>query len=491
MNLHLLICVKAPLNWKVILKVLNCHRPDKVTFCHWSSIELDLEMLRPPKLATKWLVDIGCLEYFHVNYLANEAPIFNDKEETRIDILPGITSFHIEMFESAPEGSSIWATNYDGDVCVRIDEKDSMIVNPLPPLELLLLSGVNTSMQLVEVNDFDMSVLNEMLIWDSANIRLDHQKLREFGEFDNDNMKVVIRDNSGNQLVVDSRENDGFWLEDIVLQLVARNVEKMGQRVYRNLIINRDDENFQFKNGLFNIARSTSITPNQKNELSNLFNGVDWDSNVDIIYSATHEEDDNVDLEKIKNKMSTKLLAEIRNAGGRNEFDGIIVGTGEITIIEIKAARPKSRHIWKLLSTIPRELAPLAKKALIIHSWHPRSRKEQNKYDDVLRKSKLYYPSTVQIPWAKLDPNMIVPPLGTTTPSFLLNEIRKRFKWNELAIIDNNIRIERNRTGWEFYCTSSLKNFFEEEDRKQLKKLRNMNHIRGLTFHHYYLDEEE
>ena len=135
MSKHVLLSTNHPHNWESIIKILNAHQPDKVTFCHFVDEGLDESYCTPPSEFKDWLEGMWDIEFKQINMYFGERPTFEPEDEIILDIRSGATFSQIMIKRLAPDGCQVWCTSFEGDKCTRIDVTGSFGVKPLGPIK--------------------------------------------------------------------------------------------------------------------------------------------------------------------------------------------------------------------------------------------------------------------------------------------------------------------------------------------------------------------
>ena len=128
-----------------------------------------------------------------------------------------------------------------------MDKQECVEVENINPLKVLEMSGVSFSMNKVSNQPFEFKEFLPQIIERGNKFNLKSSKLIEMGEFNSDTLKVKLTDSNGSTIEIDSREEHGYWLEDIVMRKLAINYPN---DVYANITRNRKSEVKQIKNGL-------------------------------------------------------------------------------------------------------------------------------------------------------------------------------------------------------------------------------------------------
>ena len=483
MTKHLLLSTDYPHKWKIIIKILNAHQPDKVTFCHFSEEPLEDEFLLAPAEFNDWMKGMWDIEFNQINMYFDEKPNFGDDDKIILDIRAGATFSQIMIMKLLPSMAEVWCTSYGGEKCTRIDKVGSFDAIPFNPLKILELSGLKSSMQLVEVNNFDMSYLNQFLMFVGSNVRLNHEKLRKAGIYDPDWMTVTLTDDDGEILIIDSREKDGFWLEDIVMQCLARFAAKVGKSVYRNIVINREDELEQLRRALENLAKGKVVRPIVNAKIKDYFKISDLSLLGDALVAIE------LDLPDFKRFAGEKIFQAVFSTGAKNEFDGMLVDDTELIIIEMKTAKPKDSDFSKLMTLYPRHLSPMKRQVWLIHSFHTILRNERKNYDEFVEKYRSLFPNITQWPWINLTLGKLkVPELWNTNNESVIHQIKSRLNWNDDFWEEHGFDVAFKNGKWSFYCPKKHEAFLQNTVVKKMKRIKPFCQD---TFRLVITDEEE
>jgi hypothetical protein len=115
---------------------------------------------------------------------------------------------------------------------------------------------------------------------------------------------------------------------------------------------------------------------------------------------------------------------EILDAGAVNEFDAVILSEEEFTVVEVKAAKPALNQLSKLASLIPQSLAPVRKKAILVHGWTPRNDIEKANFEMEINIFSILFPNITIKNWLDYFPELAPPPLWKQSIDSIKNEIR-------------------------------------------------------------------
>jgi hypothetical protein len=293
-------------------------------------------------------------------------------QDVRMDVLPGATFAQVKILQALLIDVEIWATSAIGTESIRIDEEGSIPFASLDPVESLILCGQDASFKEVVSSGFDLTIL-EPYIKNSFNCaRIDHNKLKRDFKLDPMGEKILLEDESGKCLSLDSQDREGFWLEDVVMENLSKKAELEGNTLYRNYMINREDLEDQFLSGLSRITDThiNRIIPRQRLFIAESL-GVDpWRYSMESDEFKAVVKEINFDMFK---DIPYTTYQDILEAGSVNEFDALLIKDNEIITIEVKATKPRLFMLAKLTTLISRHLTPLKKKGMLIHAYQPKS----------------------------------------------------------------------------------------------------------------------
>jgi hypothetical protein len=255
-------------------------------------------------------------------------------------------------------------------------------------------------MEKAEPTDFDFSLLEDCLEFYKEKITINPAKLRSKGEYDESKKSVTLTDGDNVTICIDNQTKQGFWLEDIVMC----NVAKYQNEVYRNVRINKPDWHEQFQYGLERILQSKrpEIKPFIREGIINYLSYDPWER-------KNKKKNKNISIVGMMSNIDSDLENEIMNVGSENEYDGIILTDDEYTVIEIKDRRPTIVDVAKLANLLPKHFAPLKKRGLLIHSWHPQSEVSQLEFKEELQNWRVLFPNITLIPWTRYFPQLKKP----------------------------------------------------------------------------------
>ena len=358
MKSHLILSCRFPINWHSIIKILNAHKPDFVSFCHYDDDISNLNLEMPAEIQNYF----SELEYEHINMKIGEQFSTFENYQRKIDVRVGATFSQIMITEKSDDDLWAYCTSFDGRTLVRLDKSEVFQIEPINPLTVLKLSGKSFSMTNVSKQPFQFDEFLPHIIdsFSSNTFSLKQRKLKQLGEYFPKLKKVLLTDSNGHTLLVDSRKKHGFWLEDIVMRKLSIMFDK--QQVFTNVTRNHRSETKQIKLGLKRILREfKSEIPLVKDSITSYFS-------LEKEIVSTGKIDDimkNINIEDFKQNISSNVFEIIYRAGAKNEFDGIIVSNEGIITVEIKSTKPKIEQIIKL-ETFSRYLTPIKGKTLFL-----------------------------------------------------------------------------------------------------------------------------
>ena len=330
MKINLLLSCHHPLNWNSLIKIINAHKPNRITFCHYDERDLsNLDLEIPEQIIAKFPSIDG---YEHINMKNDEKYSALPNYEHRLDVRMGASFSHIMVKEMVRSDCKFFSTSYDGTKLVRLDEAEEYEVEPIDQLELLRLSGVSYSHTPVSSKPFNFEEFIPKIIEIGEQANLNSEELKSLGVFDTKTMKVRLTDSDGNILDIDSREDHGFWYEDIVMRKLAINFAGK-KRVFANVTRNQKNRSKQILIGLKRVLKDiNSQTDYIVNELSRVLSTEVNDLEDSEINAALQQ----VSIENLENLLDNFVFNHIFAAGAKNEFDGMLVDDRSIETIEIK-----------------------------------------------------------------------------------------------------------------------------------------------------------
>ena len=350
MNCHLFLSCKTPFNWHSITKIVNAHKPKFITFCHYQDEDFNpIDNIVPSDMNSLF----SEIRVEHINMKMGTKFTENKDLQKRMDIRLGATFSHILISKMVGGDLAIFCTNYKGNKLIRMDEQECVDIEPINPLEVLKMSGVSFSMNKVSNQWFEFEEFLPYITRGNGKINLISSKLIEMGELDRGTLKVKLTDSNGSTIEIDSRENDGFWLEDIVMRQLS--MSNPHNEVYTNVTRNQKSVEKQIKSGLRRaLSKLDGELPIIKEEITSFYSKegivILTDKLKEIIY--------NTNTEDFKNHVSDFVFDVIYKMGAKNEFDGIAVTDDGIITIEIKSTRPKIKQLEKLES-FSKHLSPV------------------------------------------------------------------------------------------------------------------------------------
>jgi len=310
----------------------------------------------------------------------DEFPIINKDERVLMDVKMGATIFQIQIIEHLKHQLEIWASNPEGTKSIRLDEDDEKTTVPLKPIEVLEMANLKMTKHEVQKTNFDFTLVNELLIRKNSNsnkqnfISIDHEKLRSSGAYDESKQVVTLTDENGNNLEINTMENEGYWLEDIAIQCLANSSNYSEYQVFRNVTIDQDNEKYQLALGLHRLIRGPRYAHPQYiiSEIEKMFEAK-WED-IQISSPRGNIPSPNECKQyspKIEGNFSEDARTYVFTAGAINEFDALLQNDDEIITVEIKTSRPDSQHIWKMKTLLPRHINPVKNNGILIHSFFP------------------------------------------------------------------------------------------------------------------------
>ena len=274
----------------------------------------------------------------------DEKPTDLEGYEMRLDVRLGASFSQIMIKDILGEKGQFYSTSYDGSKLVRLDKHESRKIAPIGPLELLELSGTQYSLTPVSEKPFNFAEYLPKIIDTGDQAKLNSKALLSLGTLDPKTLKVRLTDSDGNFLDVDSRGNDGFWYEDIVMRKLAINFAGK-KEVYANVTRNQSSENKQIRLGLQRIVNKLEQqTDLVVGELANLFGNEVSNLALDEVNEII-ERTSAIDLKGLVDDVVYNLIF---STGAKNEFDGFLVDANGIETVEIKTSLPKLKQARKL-----------------------------------------------------------------------------------------------------------------------------------------------
>ncbi len=349
MKNHLLLSSKSPLNWHSIIKIVNAHNPSFITFCHYEEQQLNLESLEIPNEMQGLFSNI---EIEHINMKLDEK--FKEKKglQKRMDIRLGATFSQILINQMVGDELTIFCTNYNGNRLIRMDKHECFEVKPIYPLKVLEMSGVSFSMTKVSNQPFEFMEFLPHITKKDSKFNLISSKLIEMGDLNTDTLKVKLTDSNGSTIEIDSREEHGYWLEDIVMRQIA--MSSPSHEVFTNVTRNQKTEEKQIKYGLKRtLSNLHESIPILKEEIINFYS----EHGINILENEI-EDLHEVSVEDFRNFVSEFVFELVYRTGAKNEFDGLRVNDDGIITIEIKSTQPKIEQLEKLES-FSKHLSPV------------------------------------------------------------------------------------------------------------------------------------
>lgn len=342
MKIHLLLSCNHPINWNSVIKIVNAHKPNFISFCHYDDQDISqLNLEIPQPILTKFPT---INEYEHINMKLDEKPTDLEGYEMRLDVRLGASFSQIMIKDILGEKGQFYSTSYDGSKLVRLDIHESREIAPIGPLELLELSGTQYSLTPVSEKPFNFDEYLPKIIDTEDQAKLNSKALLNLGTLNPKTLKVRLTDSDGNVLDIDSRGNDGFWYEDIVMRKLAINFAGK-KEVYANVTRNQSSENKQIRLGLQRIVnKSEQQTDLVIGEIANLFGNEVSNLAPDEI-SEIIESTSAIDLKGLVDEFVYNLIF---STGAKNEFDGFLVDANGIETVEIKTSLPKLKQARKL-----------------------------------------------------------------------------------------------------------------------------------------------
>ena len=300
MKINLFLSCHHPLNWNSLIKIINAHKPNHITFCHYDERDLsNLDLEIPEQIIAEFPSIEG---YEHINMKNDEKYSALPNYEHRLDVRMGASFSQIMIKEMVGSDCKFFSTSYDGAKLVRLDEAEQYEVEPIDQLELLRLSGVSYSHTPVSSKPFNFEEFIPKIIEIGEQANLNPEELKSLGVFDTKTMKVRLTDSDGNILDIDSRENHGFWYEDIVMRKLAINFAGK-KRVFANVTRNQKNRSKQILMGLKRVLKDIgSQTDYIVNELSRSFTEVNDFRNAEI-----NDLDDSAKLTPYYKKLVLKI----------------------------------------------------------------------------------------------------------------------------------------------------------------------------------------
>lgn len=342
MKINLFLSCRHPLNWNSLIKIINAHKPNHITFCHYDERDIsELDLKIPEPIIGKFSYIEG---YEHINMKNEDNHTAQPGYEHRLDVRMGASFSQIMIKEMVGSDCKFFSTSYDGTKLVRLDEAEQYEVQPIDQLELLRLSGSSYSYTPVSSKPFNFEEFIPKIIEIGDQANLNSEELVSLGIFDSKTMKVRLTDSDGNILDIDSRENHGFWYEDIVMRKLAINFAGK-KRVFANVTRNQKNRIKQIRMGLKRVLKDIdSQTDYIINELSRLLSTEINDLDDSEINAVLQE----VSIENLENLLDNFVFNHIFAAGAKNEFDGMLVDDRSIETIEIKTTSPNLKQARKL-----------------------------------------------------------------------------------------------------------------------------------------------
>ena len=342
MKIHLHLSCHHPINWNSVIKILNAHKPNFISFCHYDDRDISqLNLEIPRRILTKFP---SIKKYEHINMKLDEKPTNLRDHEIRLDVRLGASFSQIMIKEILGEECKFYSTSYNGSKLVRLDKQESREIAQIGPLELLELSGTQYSLTPVSEKPFNFDEYLPKIIDTGDQAKLNPKALLSLGTLDPKTLKVRLTDSDGNVLDVDSRGHDGFWYEDIVMRKLAINFAGK-KEVYANVTRNQSSENKQIRLGLQRIVKKLEQqTDLVIGELANLFGNEVSNLAPDEI-SEIIESTSAIDLKGLVDDLVYNLIF---STGAKNEFDGFLVDANGIETVEIKTSLPKLKQARKL-----------------------------------------------------------------------------------------------------------------------------------------------
>ena len=342
MKIHLHLSCHHPINWNSVIKIVNAHKPNFISFCHYDDRDISqLNLEIPQRILTKFP---SLKKYEHINMKLDEKPTNLGDHEIRLDVRLGASFSQIMIKDILGEECKFYSTSYNGSKLVRLDKQESREIAQIGPLELLELSGTQYSLTPVSEKPFNFDEYLPKIIDTADQAKLNSKALLSLGTLDPKTLKVRLTDSDGNVLDVDSRGHDGFWYEDIVMRKLAINFAGK-KEVYANVTRNQSSENKQIRLGLQRIVNKLEQqTDLVIGELTNLF-GNDVSNLAPDEISEIIQGTSAIDLKGLVDEMVYNLIF---STGAKNEFDGFLVGANGIETVEIKTSLPKLKQARKL-----------------------------------------------------------------------------------------------------------------------------------------------
>ena len=383
MRYHLLLSSKSPFNWHSIVKIVNAHKPSFISFCHFEDQPLDLGKLVIPIEMQGLFSDI---EFEHINMKLDEKYTEKKGLQKRMDIRLGATFSHILINEMVGDDLAVYCTNYRGNKLIRMDKQECFEVENINPLKVLEMSGVSFSMNKVSNQPFEFKEFLPQIIERGNKFNLKSSKLIEMGEFNSDTLKVKLTDSNGSTIEIDSREEHGYWLEDIVMRQIAMNYPN--HEVYTDVTRNQKTIEKQIKYGLkralFSLDESIPIL---KEEIINFYSK----HGVNILEEEIGNLHD-VNVEDFRKYVSEFVYELVYKMGAKNEFDGLCVSDDGIITIEIKSTQPSIQQLEKLES-FSKHLSPVRGNSnILIYNciWErtPKGHKKRDRLNKSMKISK-------------------------------------------------------------------------------------------------------
>ncbi len=384
MRNHLLLSSKSPFNWHSIVKIVNAHKPSFISFCHFEDQQLDLGKLVIPIEMQGLFSDI---EFEHINMKLDEKYTEKKGLQKRMDIRLGATFSHILINEMVGDDLAVYCTNYRGNKLIRMDKQECFEVENINPLKVLEMSGVSFSMNKVSNQPFEFKEFLPQIIEWGNKFNLKSSKLIEMGEFNSDTLKVKLTDSNGSTIEIDSREEHGYWLEDIVMRKLAINYPN---DVYANITRNRKSEVKQIKNGLMRaLSNMHEGVPILQEEIIKFYSTKGINIVEEEIENLVHE----VSIEEFRSYVSDFVYDMVYKMGAKNEFDGILLTDDGIITIEIKSTQPTMKQLEKL-DSFSKHLSPIRGNSnFLIYNWvwenNPKGVKKKKRLDKAVENSKL------------------------------------------------------------------------------------------------------
>jgi len=342
MKIHLLLSCHHPINWNSVIKIVNAHKPNFISFCHYDNRDISqLNLEIPQPILTKFP---SIEEYEHINMKLGEKPTDLNGFEMRLDVRLGASFSQIMIKDILGEQCKFYSTSFDGSKLVRLDKSEAREIVPISPLQLLELSGTQYSLTPVSEKPFNFDEYLPKIIDIGSQAKLNSKALLDLGTLDPRSLKVRLTDSDGNILDIDSRENDGYWYEDIVMRKLAINFAGK-KEVYANVTRNQSNENKQVRLGLQRIVNKLDFqTDFVIGELTNLF-GKDI---FDLTPEDVSEIIERISANDLKDLVDDFVYNLIFSIGAKNEFDGFLVDATGIETVEIKTTLPKLKQARKL-----------------------------------------------------------------------------------------------------------------------------------------------